>query len=387
MIEYVDNIPTPTGEVGIMLKMTVEKGKALNLPIPDAPNGKGSFSAYVRSASGITKIYVKFCADTSLVNITTNWQRIEIKGIIDNELPIQIAGIDEDSIIYIHKAQLEESHTVTDWTPSPGELRNGSVRIDEQGVEIKGGTVSIKAGAVFEVLSEGIVRIDAGESEGSYINLDKDAENIGTAGGVNAKTGAFSSGLTLHGISAATVDMLDNRQIRVGFEEPTNVHNILWFKPNSEKTVHYTAYTGGSRSQAIGFGFTNPIVFSLTASGTTALSASQMFVYKLSVVLYNTGNTDILNRELTLTLKKSGNQISQTITGITIQPFRTGTTVNFEIESDYNFASDLNPITCEFSLPAKVGSLYVNMQQTIDLNVTDKYASSSASPCSIYYIP
>lgn len=125
-----------------------------------------------------------------------------------------------------HSTQIEQNAEAIELkankTDAAGKVVTSSVKIDNEGVEMSGGEIAVKAGAA--------VRIESG---GTF-EVESDNFNVTAEGNVSMKDAVVSGNLSQDGYSVLT-----KRDIVISSTQPTGRSNMIWIKPVSSTTLTY----------------------------------------------------------------------------------------------------------------------------------------------------
>ena len=165
----------------------------------------------------------------SFVSTVKDWG-LEVTGTTLGSVGIyDVAG---DNSYTVRKIKVELGNMPTDWTPSPEEMENASLRIDASGLKMKGGIMDFQAGSEFKVRSGGVFNVYA-KSDASAIRFggtDADHPNfsLGAGGQVIAKK-VFTDELEITG-GGLLLTLLSGslaNQLIASDTQPQG-HGILW---------------------------------------------------------------------------------------------------------------------------------------------------------------
>lgn len=239
------------------------------------------------------------------------------------------------------------------------------------------GNISIKDGDT--------VQISAGDSNDSFINFGE-AFAV-SKGGVSATTGNFAS-LTVNGKDVLTADKLGYK-IVISASEPSET-GIIWLCPTSVKSVEYSGNTPSSRLWETSHLGTKK-TFAVGCTNTDTLSDST-YTYKVTFPIILIGQSTLQNVKFNVVAtKQDDSSLSVTFPTYTyaelIEEYHYYS-VTVTVESSLNLCATSTPISISIHA-SNIGSqpLYIQKDSTVDFICTNKNASGSTQPCSVYYKP
>ena len=239
------------------------------------------------------------------------------------------------------------------------------------------GNISIKDGDT--------VQISAGDSNDSFINFGE-AFAV-SKGGVSATTGNFAS-LTVNGKDVLTADKLGYK-IVISASEPSET-GIIWLCPTSVKSVEYSGNTPSSRLWETSHLGTKK-TFAVGCTTTDTLSDST-YTYKVTFPIILIGQSTLQNVKFNVVAtKQDDSSLSVTIPTYTyaelIEEYHYYS-VTVTVKSSVNLCATSTPISISIHA-SNIGSqpLYIQKDSTVDFICTNKNASGSTQPCSVYYKP
>lgn len=262
------------------------------------------------------------------------------------------------------------------------DIRSGSaLRVKSGGVvDVDGGDVNIRAKSRLNIDSGGAVRISAGDSEESYINFGE--AFAASKDGMSAESGSFGD-LKVAGKRVLTEDKMPMRVV-VSATEPTG-SGLIWLKPETVSTAEYKADTGVNRNK---FFYEADQTLSLAAQSSDTMT-SGTFAYRVAftVLLINDGSAE-KNVVFSVSAAKGAKQVN--FPAYTLPSIKAWQQVDVEIEveSTTSLCGDTGAINVTIGAAnLKANNLCLQKNTQVMLTVTNRSASGSVQPCSIYYKP
>lgn len=263
-------------------------------------------------------------------------------------------------------------------------LKNTSVTITIDGVDVIGGVVVIKAGAKFIVQSGGTVQIDAKDGENSYITLG-DMFSVTRDGGIVSDSASFTN-LKVKGYDVVTVNDIASR-IVVSMSQPDET-GVIWFKPTATSAVTYSAYTGDNRNKWFSEGHpTNTVALTNTTSDTLSNGTLE---YTLTVPFYliNDGTESNLHMIATAASATDGDNAVTFECDIPPLGAWEETSVTVTVTSTVNLASDTNGINLTIKLTGmQTMNIYIQKERNITLKISNPNATEQVMSCDVFYLP
>lgn len=263
-------------------------------------------------------------------------------------------------------------------------LKNTSVTITIDGVDVIGGVVVIKAGAKFIVQSGGTVQIDAKDGENSYITLG-DMFSVTRDGGIVSDSASFTN-LKVKGYDVVTVNDIASR-IVVSVSQPDET-GVIWFKPTATSAVTYSAYTGDNRNKWFSEGHpTNTVALTNTTSDTLSNGTLE---YTLTVPFYliNDGTESNLHMIATAASATDGDNAVTFECDIPPLGAWEETNVTVTVTSTVNLASDTNGINLTIKLTGmQTMNTYIQKERNITLKISNPNATEQVMACDVFYLP
>lgn len=263
-------------------------------------------------------------------------------------------------------------------------LKNTSVTITIDGVDVIGGVVVIKAGAKFIVQSGGTVQIDAKDGENSYITLG-DMFSVTRDGGIVSDSASFTN-LKVKGYDVVTVNDIASR-IVVSVSQPDET-GVIWFKPTATSAVTYSAYTGDNRNKWFSEGHpTNTVALTNTTSDTLSNGTLE---YTLTVPFYliNDGTESNLHMIATAASATDGDNAVTFECDIPPLGAWEETSVTVTVTSTVNLASDTNGINLTIKLTGmQTMNTYIQKERNITLKISNPNATEQVMACDVFYLP
>lgn len=262
---------------------------------------------------------------------------------------------------------------------------NGKFTGTVSGSTIEGGTINVNN--KFIVDSNGAVKIN-GNDDTSSINFGE-AFAVSNKG-LSATSGNFES-LKVGGQDVLTANNLGYKII-VSASEPSGT-GIIWLCPTSVKSVEYTGPTPSSRNESGYLGNSSVTrSFSVKCSTSDTLPNST-YTYKVKfpiIAANDSGRQTNVGFNVTAT-KSDNSNLKVTFPTYTLATIEAWKVYNIEVtvESSVNLCATSTPITVSIKSVNAVNNGYLHVQKdsTIYLTSTDKNATGSTQPCSIYYKP
>lgn len=298
------------------------------------------------------------------------------------------------------------------------ELNNTRVTIDENGIEMRGGVMNLKAGTNFKMSSGGSMELEAGStfsiksggsiqidasnegSDDSHINLGDGNFSASKSGGMTASSGSFEQNLTVGGYNVITAHDFPY-PIVFSNDQPTG-NGMFWFRPLEPgvSRISYTAFTATSRNDTIRYSVHNPIIRSMTPLSTDIFNQLGNYQYDLSVELYSLSDNALNGIALEIKLTK-GNKtlILPTTEANYILPRKYSSAIaRATLTTNENLCENTDPITLSirainqtanphYADWAAFAALYLQANQTITLTVSNLSSVGSLQQCAVYFIP
>lgn len=314
------------------------------------------------------------------------------------------------------------------------ELNNTRVTIDENGIEMRGGVMDLKAGTNFKMSSGGSMELEAGStfkmssggsmeleagstfsiksggsiqidasnegSDDSHINLGDGNFSASKSGGMTASSGSFEQNLTVGGYNVITAHDFPY-PIVFSNDQPTG-NGMFWFRPlePGASRISYTAFTATSRNDTIRYSVHNPIIRSMTPLSTDTFNLLGNYQYDLSVELYSLSDNALNGIALEIKLTK-GNKtlILPTTEANYILPRKYSSAIaRATLTTNENLCDNTDPITLSirainqttnphYADWAAFAALYLQANQTITLIVSNLSSVGSLQQCAVYFIP
>lgn len=263
-------------------------------------------------------------------------------------------------------------------------LKNTSVTITIDGVDVIGGVVVIKAGAKFVVQSGGTVQIDAKDGENSYITLG-DMFSVTRDGGIVSDSASFTN-LKVKGYDVVTVNDIASR-IVVSVSQPDET-GVIWFKPTATSAVTYSAYTGDNRNKWFSEGHPTNTVALTNATSDTLSNGTLEYTLTVPFYLINDGTEPNLHMIATAaSVTGSDNAVTFECD---IPPLGAWeeTSVTVTVTSTVNLASDTNGINLTIKLTGmQTMNTYIQKERNITLKISNPNATEQVMACDVFYLP
>lgn len=266
---------------------------------------------------------------------------------------------------------------------TPDKLNNSAVTIDTKGVEIKGGTVDIKANSSLNVESGGTVKISADNGDESHITFGEAFS--ASASGVSGTVGDFDT-LNVGGKPVLTADNLAGK-IVIASKQPIG-HGIIWLQPSSAVETNYSASTGSSNNKFLKYDAHT--LAQKSESADVLPSGSYKYTIDFTV---NLRNSDANEKNVAFTVvaaKAANSNLKVTFPTYTLPSISAwqSKTIQISVESSTNLCSDTGDINVTIS----ASNLTYNYQcikadTKITLKTESKTASGSVQPCNVFYLP
>lgn len=264
-----------------------------------------------------------------------------------------------------------------------GKVRNASVLIDPDGIDMTGGRIRMQAGTEFKVESGGSFVVNAQDGSNSSIRLGNGNMNVTEAGDLSCVSGQFGSlrvgGSPVMRCAGSVTDFL----VVLSAAEPSG-HGILWIRPGALQSVGYTCDTNIQY-----WSLTSTHNLLMKANSGDTLGAGDTFHYRFTLPL-----REIDHRKTGLTaqvtLSKSGNTVLLGPISFEIRQWQL-LTLTFEGDSAVNLFSDAGDITAAVQIANadSGGTLTLNPAQYCTLEGTAHInaQSAQAQPCTMTWIP
>lgn len=281
-------------------------------------------------------------------------------------------------------AAKDSADDILDGTTPVTILKNTSVAITIDGVDVIGGVVVIKAGAKFVVQSGGTVQIDAKDGENSYITLG-DMFSVTSDGGIVSDSASFTN-LKVKGYDVVTVNDIASR-IVVSVSQPDET-GVIWFKPTATSTVTYSAYTGDNRNKWFSEGHpTNTVALTNATSDTLSNGTLE---YTLTVPLFLINDTAEPHLHMIATATSATDSDTAVTFECDIPPIAgwEEKTVTLTVTSTVNLARDTNGINLTIKLTGmQTMNTYIQKQRNITLKISNPNATEQVMACDVFYLP
>lgn len=263
-------------------------------------------------------------------------------------------------------------------------LKNASVTITTDGVDVIGGVVVIKAGAKLIVQSGGTVQIDAKDGENSYITLG-DMFSLTKDGGIVSDSASFTN-LKVKGYDVVTVNDIASR-IVVSVSQPDET-GVIWFKPTATSAVTYSAYTGDNRNKWFSEGHPTNTVTLTNATSDTLSNGTLEYTLTVPFYLINDGTEPNLHMIATAaSVTGSDNAVTFECD---IPPLGAWeeTSVTVTVTSTVNLAGDTNGINLTIKLTGmQTMNTYIQKERNITLKISNPNATEQVMACDVFYLP
>lgn len=273
---------------------------------------------------------------------------------------------------------------ILDGTTPVSTLKNTSVTITIDGVDVIGGVVVIKAGAKFIVQSGGTVQIDAKDGENSYITLG-DMFSVTRDGGIVSDSASFTN-LKVKGYDVVTVNDIASR-IVVSVSQPDET-GVIWFKPTATSAVTYSAYTGDNRNKWFSEGHPTNTVALTNATSDTLSNGTLEYTLTVPFYLINDGTEPNLHMIATAaSVTDSDNAVTFECD---IPPLGAWEekSVTVTVTSTVNLASDTNGINVTIKLTGmQTMNTYIQKERNITLKISNPNATEQVMACDVFYLP
>lgn len=281
-------------------------------------------------------------------------------------------------------AAKDSADDILDGTTPVTILRNTSVTITIDGVDVIGGVVVIKAGAKFIVQSGGTVQIDAKDGENSYITLG-DMFSVTRDGGIVSDSASFTN-LKVKGYDVVTVNDIASRMV-VSVSQPDET-GVIWFKPTATSAVTYSAYTGDNRNKWFSEGHpTNTVALTNATSDTLSNGTLE---YTLTVPFYLINDGTESNLHMIATAASATDSDKAVTFECDIPPLGAWeeTSVTVTVTSTVNLASDTNGINLTIKLTGmQTMNTYIQKERNITLKISNPNATEQVMTCDVFYLP
>lgn len=309
---------------------------------------------------------------------TANEAKSSIAQTAEN-IKLSVSKVDEKA-----DAAKSAADDILDGTTPVSTLKNTSVTITTDGVDVIGGVVVIKAGAKFIVQSGGTVQIDAKDGENSYITLG-DMFSVTRDGGIVSDSASFTN-LKVKGYDVVTVNDIASR-IVVSVSQPDET-GVIWFKPTATSAVTYSAYTGDNRNKWFSEGHPTNTVALTNATSDTLSNGTLEYTLTVPFYLINDGTEPNLHMIATAT-SVTGSDNAVTFE-CDIPPLGAWeeTSVTVTVTSTVNLASDTNGINLTIKLTGmQTMNTYIQKERNITLKISNPNATEQVMSCDVFYLP
>lgn len=273
---------------------------------------------------------------------------------------------------------------ILDGTTPVTTLKNASVTITIDGVDVIGGVVVIKAGAKFIVQSGGTVQIDAKDGKNSYITLG-DMFSVTRDGGIVSDSANFTK-LKVKGYDVVTVNDIDSRMV-VSVSQPDET-GVIWFKPTATAAVTYSAYTGDNRNKWFSEGHPTNTVALTNATADTLANGTLEYTLTVPFYLINDGTESNLHMIATAANATDSNTAVTFECDIPPLGAWEETSVTVTVTSTVNLASDTNGINLTIKLTGmQTMNTYIQKERNITLKISNPNATEQVMACDVFYLP
>lgn len=281
-------------------------------------------------------------------------------------------------------AAKDSADDILDGTTPVTILRNTSVTITIDGVDVIGGVVVIKAGAKFIVQSGGTVQIDAKDGENSYITLG-DMFSVTRDGGIVSDSASFTN-LKVKGYDVVTVNDIASRMV-VSVSQPDET-GVIWFKPTATSAVTYSAYTGDNRNKWFSEGHPTNTVALTNATSDTLSNGTLEYTLTVPFYLINDGTESNLHMIATAASATDGDNAVTFECDIPPLGAWEETSVTVTVTSSVNLASDTNAINLTIKLTGmQTMNTYIQKERNITLKISNQNATEQVMACDVFYLP
>lgn len=281
-------------------------------------------------------------------------------------------------------AAKDSADDILDGTTPVTVLKNTSVTITIDGVDVIGGVVVIKAGAKFVVQSGGTVQIDAKDGENSYITLG-DMFSVTRDGGIVSDSASFTN-LKVKGYDVVTVNDIASR-IVVSVSQPDET-GVIWFKPTATSAVTYSAYTGDNRNKWFSEGHPTNTVALTNATSDTLSNGTLEYTLTVPFYLINDGTESNLHMIATAASATDGDNAVTFECDIPPLGAWEETSVTVTVTSTVNLASDTNGINLTIKLTGmQTMNTYIQKERNITLKISNPNATEQVMACDVFYLP
>ncbi len=281
-------------------------------------------------------------------------------------------------------AAKDSADDILDGTTPVTILKNTSVTITINGVDVIGGVVVIKAGAKFIVQSGGTVQIDAKDGENSYITLG-DMFSVTRDGGIVSDSASFTN-LKVKGYDVVTVNDIASRMV-VSVSQPDDT-GVIWFKPTATSAVTYSAYTGDNRNKWFSEGHSTNTVALTNATSDTLSNGTLEYTLTVPFYLINDGTESNLHMIATAASATDGDNAVTFECDIPPLGAWEETSVTVTVTSSVNLASDTNGINLTIKLTGmQTMNTYIQKERNITLKISNPNATEQVMACDVFYLP
>lgn len=281
-------------------------------------------------------------------------------------------------------AAKDSADDILDGTTPVTILKNTSVTITIDGVDVIGGVVVIKAGAKFVVQSGGTVQIDAKDGENSYITIG-DMFSVTRDGGIVSDSASFTN-LKVKGYDVVTVNDIASRMV-VSVSQPDET-GVIWFKPTATAAVTYSAYTGDNRNKWFSEGHPTNTVALTNATADTLSNGTLKYTLTVPFYLINDGTEP--NLRMIATAASATDSDKAVTFECDIPPLGAWeeTSVTVTVTSTVNLASDTNGINLTIKLTGmQTMNTYIQKERNITLKISNPNATEQVMTCDVFYLP
>lgn len=359
-----------------------DMGSEMRTILQSAKNADGKLtqleSSFNQTAESIRSEVSKVETTANDAKTTANEAKTNIEQTA-KDIKLSVSRVEEKA-----DAAKDSADDILDGTTPVTILKNASVTITIDGVDVIGGVVVIKAGAKFVVQSGGTVQIDAKDGENSYITLG-DMFSVTRDGGIVSDSASFTN-LKVKGYDVVTVNDIASR-IVVSVSQPDET-GVIWFKPTATSAVTYSAYTGDNRNKWFSEGHPTNTVALTNATADTLSNGTLEYTLTVPFYLINDGTESNLHMIATAASATDGDNAVTFECDIPPLGAWEETSVTVTVTSTVNLASDTNGINLTIKLTGmQTMNTYIQKERNITLKISNPNATEQVMACDVFYLP
>ena len=293
------------------------------------------------------------------------------------------SAVDANSRFYC--IQLERGTMATDWSPSPSDPSSG---VKTSYIDIATDHIDISTGGLLS-MSGAKVQIDASNANDSRINfgdvfrVEKDTDGI---------LGLSISSPNENAIKINNKPVWHRGNILIQDTQPAG-NDIVWLKPSAITTIKYSLPITNANAQTFSGSSSSTKTYSIPCLSTDVMTAAGTYRISAKFSIYHSGNISQTISGVSVTLKKGGKALALPSLG-SFKFNGWGSRLGYDQFVDTTlteFSTTTGDITCEIKVSGTIAyttSNFLIQESGVPIDISIKGAgSSSAQPCTVYYIP